>query len=132
VKKRVKDINDVPEAFRSLYKKQGEFFVLQVEDDGDGYDTDTAAELAEAKAKLKEFRDNNMALNKAKQEQDALLKQYEGLDPTKVKELKEMSDRMDKDEDAQLIKAGKIDEVIKKRVGSHVRSVRRSDNEASE
>jgi hypothetical protein len=62
------------------------------------------------KAKLDEFRSNNVAL--LKQVED-LKKRYEGIDPDEVRKLAEQKQRL---EEERQLKAGEIDKVIESRV----------------
>ncbi len=85
----------------ALYQKgaDGKYHLDTEEDEG-------------SKNKLKEFRDNNIALMK---EKDALEKQIAkyGVDPEKVIEMKK---RLQEIEDKKMIEAGKIDELVNQKV----------------
>lgn len=96
----VDSIDKVPEAQRSLYVEKDGKFVLDV----DGLE-DTSG-LKNALAAERE------AVKKAKRESAEALKRYEGIDPDKVRTIMQ---RLDTDEEAALVAAGKIDEVISKR-----------------
>ncbi len=67
------------------------------------------------KAKVDEFRQNNLALKGQKDKLEATLKKFEGIDPERYQEAKEALEWLDQEEDAKLLKAGKFDEVVKKR-----------------
>lgn len=82
---------------------------LYVEKDGK-YHLDAELEDTKGlKSALEKERDLNKATSKALKE---LKEQFEGLDPVKIRE---MLEKLGGDEEAQLIKAGKIDEVVAKR-----------------
>jgi hypothetical protein len=64
------------------------------------------ADLKEERTKLAEFRSNNLALIK---ERDDLKKRFEGIDPEEVRKLSEEKQRL---EDEQRVKAGEFDKVL--------------------
>lgn len=112
---------DIPEALRSLYRQNGTTWVLDLEqgedDDGGGGGN---AELAR---KLAEFRANNRKLageSKTLQEQLAAMQaKVAGLgdaDPDQVQEALALFAKLKDHEDAQLIKQGRIDDVLTKRM----------------
>lgn len=93
-------LEDVEEAFRSLYKLGGDGkFYLQTEEDEEG------------KKKLTEFRDNNIKLMKEKEELEIKLKSLG--DPKQIEEMKKKMQAID---DKQMIEAGKIDELVAQKV----------------
>lgn len=121
LKKKVKTLEEVAEAFRGLYTKQGDEYVLEVEaDDGGG---DLAKELATERARVKEFRENNIALTES-------LKKFKDIDPEKYAEARQALEAVNKLEEADLIKSGKLDEVVERRLAAHKRQVEkeRTDN----
>lgn len=93
----VEDINALPEALREFYSEQDGKYLLSVEG-------------LVPKARLDEFRANNIALA---QERDTLRQRYEGIDPTKARELLAKSQA---EQDKKLIDAGKVDELVAQRV----------------
>ena len=105
----VESLDDIPDNLRELYTKTDEGFVLDLDD-------------KDFKAKISEFRDNNIALRQQaddaqsqKAELDklkALAKKYDGLDPEKAREaLNKLSEL----EEQNLLDAGKLDEVVASR-----------------
>lgn len=88
-------LEDVPENVRGLYRPEGDKFVLDVEG-------------AVQKERLDEFRTNNINLQK---QLDAL----KGVDPVKYRELVNIQRQI---EEGELIKAGKVDEVVNLRVSA--------------
>lgn len=93
-------LEDVEEQFRNLYKMAA---------DGK-YHLDTE-EDEESKAKLKEFRDNNIKLMK---ELETLQNQLKSIgDPAKIEEMKKKIQLI---EDKQMIEAGKLDELVAQKV----------------
>lgn len=91
-----KDLEDIPEAARGLYEKTGDDYVLVVDD-------------SPFKAKLKEFRDNNIGLLKAKEDLEGKLEALKGVDPAEYSKMKKQLEEM---EDKTLIDDGKIDELV--------------------
>jgi len=67
-------------------------------------------DLKEEKAKLDEFRANNIALTNQLAEQK---KRFEGIDPEQVRKLAEEKQRL---EEAQQIKSGEVDKVVENRL----------------
>src|SRR5512136_444068 len=67
-------------------------------------------DLKEERAKLDEFRANNIALSNQLAEQK---KRFEGIDPEQVRKLAEEKQRL---EEAQQIKAGEVDKVVENRL----------------
>lgn len=96
----VEDIATVPEAQRAFY----------VERDGKHHlDVTGLDDTSGLKSALQKERD---AVKEAKRLQKELEQRYEGIDPEKVKS---MMAKFENDDEAKLIAAGKIDDVISKR-----------------
>jgi len=74
-------LTEVPEAKRDEYIEKEGKFVLKLE--GDPH-----PEIAEARAKVVEFRDNNIALMKERETLTTKLKAFEGIDPAEVATLR--------------------------------------------
>ena len=100
LKYRIKKLEDVAETVRGLYKQDGDEFVLD-------------AEGIVPKERLDEFRENNITLQKQ-------LEKLKDIDPAKYRELSELQRQV---EEGQLLKAGKIDEVVNSRVTAMKRSL---------
>jgi hypothetical protein len=92
-------LDEVPEAVRTMYKQEGNVFVLDV----DG---------VVAKDKVDEFRNNNIQLQQQ-------LDKLKHIDPEKYKELVTLDTQV---REGELIKAGKLDEVVNLRVGEMKRT----------
>lgn len=92
-KYQIAKLEDVPENARVLYRQEGSGYVLDAED-------------IVPKTRLDEFRTNNIQLQ---QQLDAL----KHVDPTKYAELIKLQQEV---EEGQLIKAGKLEEVVNLRV----------------
>lgn len=88
---------DIPAEFQSLYVERDGAFFLDVEG-------------AVEKARLDEFRNNNLALQR---EIDALKEKYKGIDPQAIAKLEE--DKR-KAEEARALKDGQIDQIVASRV----------------
>ena len=99
LKARVKTLEEVPEALRSFYSASGDEFALTVEG-------------MVPKAKLDEFRDNNVA---TRQQLEKLQQQFDGIDPAAARELIAQAAAA---RDKKLIDAGKVDELVAERVGA--------------
>jgi len=105
----VKDLKEIPEHLQELYAQVGDEYILDT-DDGD------------YKARIQEFRNTNIDLNKQLTEQTGkvkeadqlqeMLKQYEGLDPQKARDALEKLQAIN---EQKLIDAGKLDEVLDQR-----------------
>lgn len=93
MKFKIAKLEEVPEAVRSLYRQEGDVFVLDV----DG---------VVPKERLDEFRTNNIELSKQ-------LEKLKDIDPAKYRELIELDRRV---KEKQLIEAGKVEEVVTMRV----------------
>jgi len=100
LKPTIKDLSEVDEKYRDLYVETDGGYVLEVEGMVD-------------RAKVAEFRDNNIKLQKdltdTQEKLTALSAKFEGIDPEKIKELQETEAKL---RDKQLIDAGRVDELI--------------------
>jgi hypothetical protein len=97
LKFKFKTKDEVPAEVQSLYVERDGAWLLDVEG-------------AVEKSKLDEFRNNNVALAK---ERDDLKKRYEGIDPDEVRKLADEKRRL---EEAQQLKAGEAEKVVEARV----------------
>jgi len=93
----------LPDALKSAYKPQGDGYQLQVE----GLDTDPK--------KVKEFRDNNLKLEREKRELAAQMEKYKGIDPEEYARLQEAANKLRELEEKNQISAGNLEEVVAKR-----------------
>jgi hypothetical protein len=94
----VDSLDAVPEAFRELYaEKDGKFQISAIEG------------LAPAD-KVREFRENNIALAKQIEEMTA---KFAGIDPEQVRQLNEQQRKI---KDKELIDSGKIEELFAERI----------------
>lgn len=97
------EFDALPETMQALYKKAGEGFQLQV----DGLPDDSK--------KVKEFRDNNIKLQKDLEAVQARMEQFKDIDPAKYAEFSAQAEKLKALEEQQLIKAGDLDKVISQR-----------------
>lgn len=97
LKAKLKSLDEVPEAVRSLYVEKDGEFALQVEG-------------MVGKEKLDEFRTTNIELKK---QIEALTEKFDGVDPELFKEL---NSKAQKERDKKLIDSGKVDEIVNERV----------------
>lgn len=110
----INSLEEVADSLRSLYKPEGNGFVLELDD-------------KDFKSKLSEFRNSNIDLKKklegyegTQEEIDRLKQQvekYGDLDPDKAKEAFETMQAL---EEKKLIDAGQIDEVVEQRIGRRI------------
>lgn len=102
----IKNLDEVPEAIRGEYTKQEDgTYLLGVEE-------------KDYKEKLDEFRTNNRELFKQREQLTKDIKKFEGIDPEKYRLATEALGKLDEQEDANLLKAGKVEEVFNKRTGA--------------
>jgi len=94
----VESLEGVPEPARPLYAEKDGKFHLQVEG-------------LVPKARVDEFRDNNLAL---KRQIDELTARFDGIDPEVARKLAAEQAKL---RDKQLIEAGKVDELLAERTG---------------
>jgi hypothetical protein len=94
----------MPEAMQAFYDKD--------EDSGKYF---LATDDKDFKKQLDEYRGNNVSLKRKQEELVAQLKKFEGVDPEKWAEAKEALEWLDSEEDAKLLKAGKLDEVVNRK-----------------
>ena len=109
LKQTLTKLDEVPEALRSYYRQDGDKFVLDLDGGAGGSGGDGESE------KLREFRNNNIRLSN---EVDALknsLKGFEGVDADMIKSLKEAREKSQFEEEKELLRKGKIDEVLTRR-----------------
>ena len=97
LKFKFKTKDEIPAEHLPLYAERDGAWLLDVEG-------------AVEKAKLDEFRNNNVTLAK---ERDDLKKRYEGIDPDEVRKLADEKRRL---EEAQQLKAGEAEKVVEARV----------------
>lgn len=98
LKRKVESLDGLPEAIAALYAKAADgSFVLETEGDEDVSGLKSA--LERQKGEMKTLKD--------------ALKEFDGMDP---KAIKELLSKFEGDEESQLIKSGKFDVVIEKRV----------------
>lgn len=99
----VASLDEVPEAARTLYTKTGDGkYKLEIEGMVD-------------KAKLDEFRENNVALNKKLEDLSKQMESFKGVDPTKFKEYEEQARQINEKE---LIKKGDFETLVAQRTAA--------------
>lgn len=96
----LKSLDGLEDPIKALYKKEGDEYRLDVEG-------------MVPKATLDEFRETNISLKKENDGLKDKLKQFDGVDLAKWKELQATEQKL---KDGELIKAGKIDELITSRL----------------
>lgn len=118
IKPIIASLDEVPEALRELYVKEGDSYVLEMDD-------------TEFKGKISEFRNNNIELAKENaslkeqaqlaQELKERLAAFGDVDPAAAKAAME---KMHAIEEKKLIDAGEIDQVVEQRVAQRVERLR--------
>jgi hypothetical protein len=83
---------EIPEALRSEYVEQGGRFVLKLE----GEEFVPAAQAAELKAKVTEFRENNVRLLKEAAELRTAAERFKDVDPDEYKRLRDQAAKLEK------------------------------------
>jgi anion-transporting ArsA/GET3 family ATPase len=105
--------SEIPEALKSVYvKDESGVFVLDAEPD------------PEAKTKVNEFRENNIRLAKEKEQLAEKLAAFQGVDPNKYKEAIQALEKLQTLEEKDLLKDGKVDEVIESRVNKRIQQLK--------
>ena len=104
MKRRYKKLEDIPEGLADSYKKVGDSYVLDLDDDDNEDDGND---------RLKEFRKTNIALKK---ELTEMKERYASIDPEKYAAAQEALEHVRNAEERELLRAGKYDEVISRRV----------------
>jgi len=110
----IKSLEEVSEALRSEYIKDGDSYVLDTDD------TELKAKIAEFRNENITLRQKNELLGESEKELTELrekYEQYKDLDPVKAREAVE---KMNAIEENQLIDAGKLDEVVEQRISRRV------------
>jgi len=102
LKKTVKSLDEVPEAYRGEYQEIGGIYVLNL--DGDDFSS-----------KLGEFRDNNINLMKEKQELENRLNQYKEFDGLDPEAARNALAELQKQQDQKMISEGKLEELLLQR-----------------
>ncbi len=100
----VDSLDKVPESLRSEYEPRDGKFVLRLNGELPGY---------VPKAKLDEFRSNNIELDKRAKALEAQVEKYKDIDPDKAREALSKLTKLD---EKKLIDEGKIDELVNQRV----------------
>jgi hypothetical protein len=118
LKKRYSSADEIPEAQRGLYRKEGSGYVLDLDDSGDD-DPD------EGKGRIGEFRRSNLKLMAELKERDSLieaLRKKAGVigdhDDETVTTALALLDKVNDQADRELIKSGRFDDVVARRMRS--------------
>lgn len=102
--------DDIPEALRALYREADGKFVLDLDDEAKPDDGG-----GDAAAKVREMREKNIALNKQLSELQGKLSAFGDADAETVKAALAALSTMKNNEEADLVKAGKLDDVVRRR-----------------
>lgn len=105
LKRKIKSLDEVDAKIRDLYTKDGDSFVLAVDDEGD-----------DTKAKLAEFRENNRKLFDQVKVLTDQMKQFEGIDPDRYKAAIEVLENIERSNEADALKKGDVESVVKRRL----------------
>lgn len=112
----IKSLEEVDEAFRSLYKEKDGQYHLDVEG-------------MRPKAEIDEFRNNNIELSKQLEQLREEIKKYDGVDLDKIKELEEKEKKL---QDDKLIEKGEFDKLIANKVAEEAERHQSKIQELSE
>lgn len=120
LKKRVDSLEDIPEKYHVLYS----------EDEDGGFVLDDDIEFDSGKprtdsARVKEFRDRNVALQKQLREREEALARFKDVDLDLYGKFAASVEKMREEEERELIKAGNVDELIKRRTMAMQESYKR-------
>lgn len=96
----VKKLDEVDEKFRELYEKTEGGFMLTTDD-------------SDFKTKIGEFRGNNIELKKKIEHLENTVKEFDGIDPKKVREAQK---KLQEIEDGKLLEEGKVEELVNQRI----------------
>lgn len=121
LKKKYAKADEIPQAHKDLYKQVGSEWLLDVDgDEGGGDDNLNAGDLAR---KLKDFRSNNTKLAEelkaertARQQMEKRLEILGKNDDERVTTALALLDKVTGQADEELIKAGRFDEVVARRM----------------
>jgi len=104
------DYEKLPDVIKSEYKKSevGDDYILDTDD-------------SDYKKHLDEFRTNNRALHAQVEAAKAQVEKYKDIDPEKYRRAVVALDQLESQAEAELIKDGKLDEVISRRTAAMAR-----------
>lgn len=117
LKRQVKSLDDVAEAFRSLYTEREGAFHLDVEADDP---TEAMKELEAKLVKFGEFRDTNISRGKRIEELEGIVGKYKGINIEEYEVGQKLLSQIQDDKEREMIKAGKWEDVVKLRNGRMV------------
>lgn len=93
----------LPDVLKSEYVAEGDDFVLDVDE-------------KPYKARVDDFRSTNVNLMKKQAELEKQMAALKDVDPAEYAKMKKLMEQLEKSEEAALLKEGKFDEVVEKRV----------------
>lgn len=99
-------LEDVDEQYRGLYKQDGDSYVLNVDE------SDTLSRLRETKSKVDEFRQGAISDRKKREEAEAALAKFEGVDLDMYGKLQGLFKQVEDEREQQLLKDGKFEDVF--------------------
>jgi hypothetical protein len=108
LKKTVADLEEVPEEYRALYTEDAGEYRLAVSIDG-------GDEASALKAKVREFRDTNTSLSKRLREMEDQVARFKDVDLDAYRDAMGALEKVQADEERELIKQGKVDELVRRR-----------------
>lgn len=125
MKRRYKNESEIPAEHKDLYKKEGDWWVLQIElDQDDDF----------GNSRLSEFRQTNIKLEKQiaaqKKQHEELMKSLSGVDVSTIPELMKVREQLEQNEELKLLSEGKFDVVRDRWTGGLKKTYEGQLNEA--
>lgn len=104
LKHKIDKLDGLSDDVKKLYRQDGSAFVLDVELPED--------------PKIAEFRSNNVTLSNALSALKDQMKVFEGVDPEAIKSMRAQAEAAKADEEKELIKKGRWDELVQRRIAA--------------
>lgn len=111
LKKILDDLSGVPEAYHELYEKDSDLGTYRLV----GIEEDDSPELKRLRAKVSEFRDNNVKTRGELEKLQERAKAFEGLDPAAAAKARKLIEAAEEEEERKLLEAGDINGLVSRR-----------------
>jgi hypothetical protein len=118
LKRFVKSLDGIDEAFHPHYTRQGDGYALVLEDEGVAASANEREK--QLQQKIDEMRSTNIGEKRKREELEETLRRYQaaGVDPEEIQRLRELDETISKSQDAELIRKGKYEEVVERRLAA--------------
>lgn len=110
----LKTLEGLDKEYHQFYEKKDDGYHLKLRVKSGKKDDDTA----ELRKKQAEFRDNNIRLQRELDDAKRRLQLFDGVDPEEAAKAKKLLAGLQEEEERALIKEGKIDEVVRRRMAA--------------